>query len=273
MNTPNPLVPQGTFADKGKAHIRNTVFVILAGHVVLLVGLLFAGCNKKDADVAGGDSTLPQTPPALPGDATSPWPGTPPAPSAQTPAVATTPQPIGAQQPIAATPPPPQPIPSELPANSALTEHTILKGETFASLGQKYKVGYKAIAEANPGVDPSRLNIGQKIKIPPARAMVVNARTPSGLSAGTGDGGGEKTHTVKSGENLYTLARNYGVTAKAIQAANNLPTTRIVVGQKLKIPSKAPPPIEATSPPPGSPPSTPALPPEGTAPAGGTVPR
>ncbi len=260
MNTPNPLVPQGTFADKGKAHIRNTVFVILAGHVVLLVGLLFAGCNKKDADIAGTDSTLPQTPPTLTGDPA--WPGSPPAPSNQSP-------PIALSQPI----PTPPPTPQDPTAHSAFTEHTILKGETFSSLGQKYKVGYKAIAEANPGVDPSKLNIGQKVKIPPPRTMVVNARTPAGTATGAGDSGGEKIHVVKSGDRLYDLAKTYGVTVKEIQAANHLPTTGIRVGQKLKIPSKAPPPLEATAPPPVTPPSTPALLPEGSAPPGGVVPR
>ncbi len=264
MNTPNPLVPQGTFADKGKAHIRNTVFVILAGHVVLLVGLLFAGCNKKAEDMAGNDSTLPQTPPTLTGDPA--WPGTPPVPSNQSPPVANTlPTVTPTQQPPVT--PPPTSIHSEPPALSALTEHTILKGETFSSLGQKYKVGYKAIAEANPGVDPSKLNIGQKVKIPPPRAMVVNARTPSGTTTGVGDNAGEKIHVVKSGDRLYDLAKTYGVTVKEIQAANHLATTGIRVGQKLKIPSKAPPPLEATTPPPVSPPSTPALPPDGTAPA------
>jgi LysM repeat protein len=272
MNTPNPLVPQGTFADKGKAHIRNTVFVILAGHVVLLVGLLFAGCNKKDAEVAGGDSTLPQTPSTLTGDPA--WPGTPPTPSNQTPPIAATPQPIALSQPIQATPPTPATTHPETPAlTGGFTEHTILKGETFSSLGQKYKVGYKAIAEANPGVDPGKLNIGQKVKIPPPRAMVVNARTPSGTATGAGDNGGEKIHVVKSGDRLYDLAKTYGVTVKEIQAANHLSTTGIRVGQKLKIPSKAPPPVEATTPPPGAPPATPALAPEGTAPLPGTAAR
>lgn len=269
MNTPNPLVPQGTFADKGKAHIRNTVFVILAGHLVLLVGLLFAGCNKKDAELAGTDTTLPQTPTALPSDQ---WPGSPPPPSTQSLPVVTSLQPSATLQPAPIPPPVPQSPPLEPPAPSGFTEHIILKNETFSSLGQKYKVGYKAIADANPGVDPTRLKIGQKIKIPPPRAMVVNARSGPEFAAGTGDASGEKIHTVKSGDNLYTLARTYGVTAKEIQTANNLPTTRIVVGQKLKIPGRAPPPAEVTAPPPGAPPSTPPLP-DGSAPPPTFVPR
>jgi len=264
MNTPNPLVPQGTFADKGKAHIRNTVFVILAGHLVLLVGLLFAGCNKKDAEMAG-DPAPPQTPSALTSDPNPTWPPTPP-PTTQSLPVANSFHPVTTTLPTTPTTPTTTTVPVDPPVPSGFTEHTILKGESFSTLGQKYKVGYKAIADANPGVDPPRLKIGQKVKVPPPRTMVVQARPPAGLSAGTGDGGSEKLHTVKSGDNLFTLARTYGVTAKEIQTANNLPTTRIVVGQKLKIPVKSPPPIEATTPPPVSPASTPALLPEGAAP-------
>jgi len=259
MNTPNPLVPQGTFADKGKAQIRNTFYVILAGHVVLLVGLLFAGCNKKDVEMAGTDPALPQPASTLTGD----WVSGPTTPTQGLPVANALP--TGTPQPPITThtptPTPTTPItPPEPPATTGFTEHTVLKNETFSSIGQKYKVGYKAIAEANPGVDPTKLRLGQKIKIPPPRTtMTVNARTPS-----AGDGGGEKIHVVKSGDNLFTLAKNYGVTAKEIQTANNLPTTRIVVGQRLKIPGRAPPPVEATSPPPRAPPTTPALP-DGTA--------
>ncbi|MEY2409879.1 MAG: hypothetical protein QOF48_2549, partial [Verrucomicrobiota bacterium] len=82
MNKPNPLVPQGTFADKGKSHIRITVFAILAVHVVLLGVLLIAGCNKKDNAAQNGDPGLPPNPAPLANDVTNPtaapWPGTAP---------------------------------------------------------------------------------------------------------------------------------------------------------------------------------------------------
>jgi LysM repeat protein len=43
---------------------------------------------------------------------------------------------------------------------------------------------------------------------------------------------------VKSGDTLQAIARRNGVTVKELQAANNLTTTRITVGQKLRIPAK-----------------------------------
>jgi len=43
----------------------------------------------------------------------------------------------------------------------------------------------------------------------------------------------------QSGDNLTKIAKTHGTTVKAIQAENNLTTTKINVGQKLKIPAKA----------------------------------
>src|SRR5206468_835636 len=56
MNTPNPLIPQGTFPDsRGHSHIRLAVFTILAVHLVLLSSLLMAGC-KKTAETESPDT-------------------------------------------------------------------------------------------------------------------------------------------------------------------------------------------------------------------------
>ena len=52
-------------------------------------------------------------------------------------------------------------------------------------------------------------------------------------------GGDSQVYTVKSGDTLGHLAKTFGTTVKTIQAENNLTTTSIKVGQKLKIPAKA----------------------------------
>lgn len=45
-----------------------------------------------------------------------------------------------------------------------------------------------------------------------------------------------RTHTVKSGDTLYSLSIKYGTSVSKIQSANGLSGTLIRVGQKLKIP-------------------------------------
>ncbi|MBU0581083.1 MAG: LysM peptidoglycan-binding domain-containing protein, partial [Candidatus Margulisbacteria bacterium] len=45
-----------------------------------------------------------------------------------------------------------------------------------------------------------------------------------------------KVHTVKSGESIIDIAKDYGVTAEAIKDYNVLDSTNLRTGQKLKIP-------------------------------------
>lgn len=46
------------------------------------------------------------------------------------------------------------------------------------------------------------------------------------------------TYKVRRGDNLYNIARRYGVTIDAIRKANNMASDRLDVGQTLKIPKK-----------------------------------
>ena len=278
MNTPSPLVPQGTFADKGKSHIRLTFFAILAIHMVFLGLLLIAGCNKKPADQAQDAGGIPPVPPA------EPWPSpgsTSAGPANPTAQDGTLPPPVGGAGGLLAPPTPgagvgvgpgagtpiglpPTPLtPGIAPVSpdagpvGSLVEHTIAKGESFYTLGKKYGVGFKSIAEANPGVNPTRLKIGDKVRIPPSKSGT--AAAPSGGAPVVAEAGGVKTYKVKSGDNLSKIASAHGIKPKELRAFNNLKTDQIKVGQTLKIPVKAAPaPAEAAAPPPATPP--PALP-------------
>lgn len=50
---------------------------------------------------------------------------------------------------------------------------------------------------------------------------------------------GVYTHTIRSGESLYTIARHYGVTAQAIMQASSIPAPdKIFVGQRVVIPGR-----------------------------------
>jgi LysM repeat protein len=116
------------------------------------------------------------------------------------------------------------------PVESSATEHTIVRGDTFAGLSQRYGVTVRAIQSANPGTDPAKLKVGQKVIIP---AKSTTAATPT--ATGTAGNG---LYVVKSGDTLGKIATAHGTTVKAIQKLNNLVTTQIRVGQKLKMPPK-----------------------------------
>src|SRR5882672_999041 len=91
MNTPSPLVPQGTFPEaRGRSHVRIAVFTILGIHVVVLSALMIAGCKKDDKGLAGMpvDTNFPPLetivrdpiPPAVVTTQTSPPPAVTPLP-------------------------------------------------------------------------------------------------------------------------------------------------------------------------------------------------
>lgn len=235
MNTPNPLIPQGTFPDsRGRSHIRIAVFTILAVHVVLLGALLMAGCKKttNDLDTVGLDK-----------GATNPYPVlTPPVDTNPVPPLPTNPPVVVVApsnpvvNPIISTPVTPDVVPA------AGTEYVVVKGDSFYTLAKKYGVTTAAITEANPGVDSKRLKIGQKLKIPAASAAAPGATVHTAVhdTVTPNSGGSDKTYTVKSGDNLMNIAKANGVSLRSLRSANNLKTDRIKVGQKLKIPSKGP---------------------------------
>lgn len=57
--------------------------------------------------------------------------------------------------------------PSPAPVTAAGGQHTVASGDNFSKLAQRYGVTVVAIQRANPGVDSSRLQIGQVLTIPP----------------------------------------------------------------------------------------------------------
>jgi LysM repeat protein len=250
MNNQSPLVPQSSFLEqknKGRTRVMIAVFVALSINGIGLMALLMQGCQKPPETT----STPPEPTNATPAFVE---PTNTPAPPPTNVAVTPTPAP----PPVPANPTPEPVIPPAPPAGG--TEYTITKGDTFGLLAKKFHVSAKAIADANPGVDPTKLKVNQKIHIPaPAAATPSAAGNTSAEPMATG---GEPTYTVKSGDNLSTIAKEKGVTVKALRAANNLKTDRITVGQKLKIPTKTSAPTASTAPADslggtGTPPATP----------------
>jgi LysM repeat protein len=227
MKGPSPLVPQGSFESQSgrKPHVRIAVYTILAIHVVVLGGLLILGCKREDKDAI---SQVPTNDPS----AIVPFTNAPdPLVMATNPpaAVNTNPVPPTALVPApgsVVTPPPDTGTP-------VVTEHKIKKGETFSSLSDHYHVSVKAIQAANPGVDSSKLKIDQPIKIPPPAPAGAKNGTPASAAGDSAD-----TYVVKSGDSLSKIASDHKTTVKELQKLNNLTTTQIKVGQKLKLPPR-----------------------------------
>ncbi|MCX8090325.1 MAG: LysM peptidoglycan-binding domain-containing protein [Verrucomicrobiae bacterium] len=149
-----------------------------------------------------------------------------------------------------------------------MQEYVVQKGDTFDSIGRKHGISWKAIQDANPNVDPKRLQIGQKIVIPAPGAAAAPATTGAPAPSG-----GERVYVVKSGDTLTKIARQHGTTVKALREANKLRTDRIRVGDKLVIPgSGAAPAAPESAPAPAPAPPPVYTPPPVTAPPSGPPP-
>ncbi|MFU2210513.1 LysM peptidoglycan-binding domain-containing protein [Solidesulfovibrio sp. C21] len=130
------------------------------------------------------------------------------------------------------------------PAPSAVA-YTVADGDTLWSVAKRLGVSADALAQANPGVDPRRLSIGQSLAVPAGGTMVAavsSTSRPVGTvtiqpAAAAGHG-----HIVAEGDNYWSVARRYDVSVAALTAANpGVDPTRLRIGQELAIPAGAAP--------------------------------
>jgi LysM repeat protein len=231
-NQQSPLIPQGSLLEqknKGRARVKIAVFLVLAIHGIGLMALLMQGC-KKQPDTGGTEATTEAT--------------NNPAPAFVEPTNAP-----AAPTNIVGTPTNTAPLPVEQPitAPGAATDYVVVKGDTFSSISKKFHVSVKAILDANPSVEPTKLKIGQTIHIPPALAAAATGANGTAASGSETNAAGP-TYTVKSGDSLTKIAGEFGVSVRNLRSANNLKTDKIVVGQKLKIPGKTAAPTSASTP-------------------------
>lgn len=84
---------------------------------------------------------------------------------------------------VASTPPPVQPTPPPAPApqfdSGSATSHTIARGESLYSISKKFGIALEAIMEANPGLDPRGMTVGQVIAIPAKAAGAAKTKGPA----------------------------------------------------------------------------------------------
>lgn len=103
--------------------------------------------------------------------------------------------------------------PPEDPSNF---NYTVKKGDSLYSIASKYKTSVSVIKSLN-NLNSNNLSIGQVLKIPSESTNQTN------------------TYIVKSGDNLYSIARKFNTTVNSIKLKNNLSNNLLSIGQKLII--------------------------------------
>ena len=103
--------------------------------------------------------------------------------------------------------------------------YVVKSGDTLYSVAKKYGISVTELKEIND-LSNNTLSIGQKLLVP-ATTIIIDETPP----------GEYITYTVKSGDNLYSIANRYGVSVKEIMNLNNLTSNLLNVGQTLRIPT------------------------------------
>jgi len=122
-------------------------------------------------------------------------------------------------------------IPVSYPPQRAYIYHRVKRGESLSTIAKKYRTSVNSIARANNIRRRHFIVAGKKLKIPRKGAVVYRSKKYDKPVSGR-----PAVHTVKSGDSLWIIAKRYGTTTKKIQGLNNLTTTKLSIGQVLKIP-------------------------------------
>ncbi len=99
--------------------------------------------------------------------------------------------------------------------------YTVQRGDSLYSIANKYKTTVDKLRQANNLVS-DLLGVGQVLIIPGETVV-----TPSGEYT---------VYTVKSGDTLYNIAANNGISVNDLIKYNNLPSTVLSIGQQLRLP-------------------------------------
>lgn len=108
-------------------------------------------------------------------------------------------------------------IPETTPPQENYLYYTVQKGDSLWSISRKFNVTIPQIVELN-NLDTINLQIGDELKIP------------------TTESSPQRTYTVKSGDTLWSIARENNISVSELKEINNLETNLLSIGQQLIIP-------------------------------------
>jgi LysM repeat protein len=121
------------------------------------------------------------------------------------------------------------------------TQHEVIEGESLDKIARQYGTTVEDLKNWNQ-LTGNRIRVGQKLEIynlPERRVNLIpapatNKAAPEPLKEQTP---GEIVHKVKKGETVFEIARSYSVQPSVLMAYNNLRTSKLRVGQILRIPA------------------------------------
>ena len=112
------------------------------------------------------------------------------------------------------------------------SSHKVKRGETLSEIAKQYGTSVRSLTAANGGLRPSRLRIGQTLRIPGASKSAV--KTVASKSA-VKKVASKKYYSVRRGDNLGKIADRYNLSVTRLKSLNGLRGSTIRPGQRLRI--------------------------------------
>lgn len=116
--------------------------------------------------------------------------------------------------------------------------YKVKSGDTLSGIAQRYSASIAIIRDANPGLNPDKIKIGQTIIIPFIGSVKANAGgTTTSASSSAGGSSFAGTYIVKKGDTLWDISLLYDIQPETLARENGLSLTSILkIGQKLRVP-------------------------------------
>lgn len=124
-------------------------------------------------------------------------------------------------------PAPSSSVPERTAPRGQRLSYRVARGDTLSEIAQRYGVSHRDLASWNRLRSPYTLQVGQRLAVYPGGALP------------------KVVYTVRKGNSLSTIADLFSVRIRDIMSWNNLRSSRLRAGQKLKIQPRRPVQVES----------------------------
>ena len=109
---------------------------------------------------------------------------------------------------------------------ASAASYKVKSGDTLSTIAKKYNTTYTSIMKLN-GLSSTKLKVGQTLQV--GSTATANKATATKTATAT--------YTVKNGDSLSKIAKNYKTTTATLMKLNGLSSSKLKIGQKLKVSS------------------------------------
>ncbi|WP_017551623.1 C40 family peptidase [Heyndrickxia coagulans] len=120
-------------------------------------------------------------------------------------------------------------------SSSSTTTYTVKSGDTLSGISKQFGTTVSKLKSLN-NLSSDLIFSGQKLKVTGSSSSGSSTSGTAGAASSNSSGStATATYTVKSGDTLSGISKQYGITVSKLKSLNNLSSDLIYAGQKLKV--------------------------------------